>query len=232
MSIILTNRREAGRRLAKKLTAYANHPQTIVLGLPRGGVPVAYEIAKALNLPLDVCLVRKLAVPENPEFAIGAIAEDSLITSYSGEIIIIDENTTQTKGLDKEEINAIAAQEKAELKWRDRCYRHFRSPMEIRERIVILVDDGIATGLTIHAAVTALKQHEPAKIIIAVPVVSLEIIGQFKAQFDNIEIICIKSPKYLSAVSFWYEDFTETTDREVCELLSEFTQQQPVVGSC
>ena len=104
--------------------------------------------------------------------------------------------------------------------------------MEIRERIVILVDDGIATGLTIHAAVTALKQHEPAKIIIAVPVVSLEIIRQFKAQFDHIEIICINSPKYLSAVSFWYEDFTETTDREVCELLSEFTQQQPVVGSC
>ena len=231
MSIILANRKEAGRRLAKKLTAYANHPRTIVLGLPRGGVPVAYEIAKALNLPLDVCLVRKLAVWDNPEFAIGAIAEDSLITSYSGEVIIIDENTAQTKSLDREKIEAIAAREKAELRWRDRCYRHFRSPMEIQEQIVILVDDGIATGLTIHAAVTALNQHGPAKIIIAVPVVSLEIIEQLKTQFDNIEIICVNSPKYLSAVSFWYEDFTETTDREVCELLSQFTQQ-PVVGSC
>ncbi|MGK7892804.1 MAG: phosphoribosyltransferase, partial [Xenococcus sp. (in: cyanobacteria)] len=176
MSIILTNRREAGRRLAKKLTAYANHPQALVLGLPRGGVPVAYEIAQALNLPLDVCLVKKLGSPENPEFAIGAIAEDSLITNYSGEVIIIDENTTQTKGLDKEEINAIAAQQKAELQWRDRCYRHFRSPMKIEGRIVILVDDGVATGLTIHAAVTALKQHDPEKIIIAVPVISLQII--------------------------------------------------------
>ncbi len=231
MSIILTNRKEAGRRLAKKLTAYANHPQTLVLGLPRGGVPVAYEIAKALNLPLDVCLVRKLAVPDNPEFAIGAIAEDSLITNYSGEVIIIDKNTTQMKGLDKEEINAIAAREKAELQWRDRCYRHFRSPMEIEGRIIILVDDGVATGLTIHAAVTALNKHQPAKIIIAVPVISLEIIKQFQAQFDNIEIICVNSPKYLSAVSFWYEDFRETSDREVCELLSEFSQQ-PVVGSC
>ncbi|MDJ0900065.1 MAG: phosphoribosyltransferase family protein [Xenococcus sp. MO_188.B8] len=230
MSIILTNRREAGRRLAKKLTAYANHPQALVLGLPRGGVPVAYQIAKALNLPLDVCLVRKLAAPENPEFAIGAIAEDSLITNYSGEVVIIDENTTQTKGLDKEEIKAIAAREKAELKWRDRCYRHFRCPMEIEGRIVILVDDGVATGLTVHAAVTALKQHEPAKIIIAVPVISLQIINQFKAQFNNIEIVCVSSPKYLSAVSFWYENFTETTDREVCELLSELTQK-PVVSS-
>ena len=230
MSIILTNRKQAGRRLAKKLTAYANHPQALVLGLPRGGVPVAYEIAQALNLPLDVCLVRKLAVPENPEFAIGAIAEDSLITNYSGEVIIIDKNTTQIKGLDKEEINAIAAKEKAELKWRDRCYRHFRSPMKIEGRIVILVDDGVATGLTIHAAVTALKQHEPEKIIIAVPVISLEIINQFKAQFDKIEIVCVNSPKHLAAVSFWYEDFRETSDREVCELLSEFTQQ-PVVSS-
>lgn len=230
MSIILTNRREAGRRLAKKLTAYANHPQALVLGLPRGGVPVAYEVAKALNLPLDVCLVRKLAVPENPEFAIGAIAEDSLITNYSGEVIIIDKNTTQTKSLDKEEINAIAAQQKAELQWRDRCYRHFRSPMEIAKRIVILVDDGVATGLTIHAAVTALNQHQPAKIVIAVPVISLQVIKQFKAQFKRIEIVSVNSPKYLSAVSFWYEDFRETSDREVCELLSEFTQQ-PVFSS-
>ena len=134
--------------------------------------------------------------------------------------------------MDREEIEAIAAQQKAELQWRDRCYRHFRSPMEIQDRIVILVDDGVATGLTIHAAVTALNKHEPAKIIIAVPVVSLEIIGQFEAQFDNIEIVCVNSPKYLSAVSFWYEDFTETTDREVCELLSQITQQQPVIGSC
>ncbi|ELS03011.1 putative phosphoribosyltransferase [Xenococcus sp. PCC 7305] len=225
MSIILTNRREAGRRLARKLSAYANHPQTVVLGLPRGGVPVAYEIAKALNLPLDVCLVKKLALPENPEFAIGAIAEDSLITNYSGEVIIVDENTRKIKGLDKAKINAIAAQQKAELQWRDRCYRHFRAPREICDQTVILVDDGVATGLTIHAAVTALNQHKPEKIIIAVPVISLQIIKQLKYQLEKIEIICVNSPQSLSAVSFWYEDFSETTDREVCELLSEFAPQ-------
>ena len=223
MNAVFSNRREAGRRLAKKLTAYANHPQAIVLGLPRGGVPVAYEIAKNLNLPLDVCLVKKLDLPDCPEIAIGAIAEDALVHDYSGKITIIDENTAQIHGVNQEQIRAIAAQGKAELRWRDCCYRHFRPMLKIRERVVIVVDDGIATGLTMHAAVTALRQREPEKIIIATPIASLPAIEQLTAQVED--VACLIQPTFLKAVGFWYEDFNPITDREVCELLSQETHK-------
>ncbi|MGL5795322.1 MAG: phosphoribosyltransferase family protein, partial [Waterburya sp.] len=136
MNVVFPNRREAGRQLAEQLTDYANHPQAIVLGLPRGGVPVAYEIAKILNLPLDVCLVKKLGLPDSSETAMGAIAEDALIHDYSGNITIIDKNMTQVHGVNAEQRNAIAAQAKAELKWRAECYRHCRPMLKIRQHTV------------------------------------------------------------------------------------------------
>ncbi|MGF1539947.1 MAG: phosphoribosyltransferase [Pleurocapsa sp.] len=227
MKTVLLNRQEAGRKLATKLTAYTNHPQAIVLGLPRGGVPVAYEIAKNLNLPLDVCLVRKLGLPQNPEVAMGAIAEDALVPDYSGNLIIVDENTTQLHAIDDQQVQAIAAREKAELRWRDRCYRNFRPMLTIVDRIVILVDDGIATGLTMHAAVTVLKQNRPEKIIIATPVASSSALEQLKSQVDD--ITCLIIPKYFGAVGLWYEDFKQISDREVCDLLSQETQKTPLL---
>ena len=221
MSRVFSNRREAGQKLAQKLTAYANHPQAIVLGLPRGGVPVAYEIAKTLNLPLDVCLVKKLGLPNHPEIAMGAIAEDELLPDYCGNITIINQNTAHLHGVYSEQIQAISSRAKVELRWRDRCYRSFRPMLKIPQSSVIVVDDGIATGQTMEAAVTVLRQHKPEKIIIATPVASKSVIKQLAAKVDN--FVCLMKPKSLVAVGFWYEDFTQTTDREVCDLLSQET---------
>lgn len=223
MKAVFPNRREAGRRLATKLIAYANNPQAIVLGLPRGGVPVAYEIAKSLNLPLDVCLVRKLSLPNYPETAMGAIAENALVHNYSGNITIINRNIAQIHGVNSEQIKAIAAKEQAELRWRDSCYRHCRPMLKIPGCIVIVVDDGIATGLTMQAAITALRQHRPEKIVIATTVASLSAVKQLATEVDD--IICLIKPKELRAVSLWYEDFTQTTDQEVCDLLSQETDK-------
>ncbi len=223
MNAVFIDRSEAGRKLAQQLTAYVNHPQAIVLGLPRGGVPVAYEIAKSLNLPLDVCLVKKLGLPDYPETAMGAIAESALIHDYSGNITIIDENITQSNDVDQEQIKAIAAGAKAELRWRECCYRHYRPLLKIKGNLVILVDDGIATGLTMHAAVTALQSHQPQKIIIATPVAAQKTIRQLTTLVD--EITCLVTPKSLGAVGFWYEDFSQVSDQEVCNLLSKQTHK-------
>lgn len=223
MKPILPNRKEAGRRLAKELTVYADCPQAIVLGLPRGGVPVAYEIAKELNLPLDVCLVRKIGLPNFPETAMGAIAEEALVHDYSGIITIIDENISQMQQVSPEQIKAIAAREKAELRWRDRCYRSFRPMLRTRNRIIILVDDGIATGLTMHAAVTALQRHQPEKIVVAAPVASPRAIATLTPMVDK--IACLFTPQNFQAVGFWYEDFSPISDRQVCELLSRETHK-------
>ncbi|WP_036486578.1 phosphoribosyltransferase [Myxosarcina sp. GI1] len=221
MNRVFPNRREAGRRLAQKLTAYANHPQAIVLGIPRGGVPVAYKIANTLNLPLDVCLVKKLSLPNHPETAMGAIAEDELLPEYCGNITIIPQNTAQIHKVNSEQIQAIAARAKVELRWRDRCYRSFRPMLKIPQRTVIVVDDGIATGQTMQAAVAVLKRHKPEKIIIATPVASKPAIEELAAKVDD--FVCLMKPKALVAVGFWYEDFTQTKDREVCDLLSQQT---------
>ncbi len=223
MKTVFSNRREAGKRLATKLAAYANHPQAIVLGLPRGGVPVAYEVAKTLNLPLDVCLVRKLYLPNDSETAMGAIAEDALLPNYCSNITVIDQDTGKIHGVNSEEIKTIAAKEKAELRWRDRCYRSFRPMLKIPQRFVIIVDDGIATGQTMQAAVTVLRQHKPEKIIIATPVAALPAVEKLATQVDDF-VYSIK-PKLLGAVGFWYEDFTQITDREVCDLLSQVTHK-------
>ncbi|WP_019506020.1 phosphoribosyltransferase [Pleurocapsa sp. PCC 7319] len=224
-----SDRREAGRKLAQKLTPYANNPDAIVLGLPRGGVPVAYEIAKNLNLALDVCLVRKLGLPFYPETAMGAISEATLIHDHDSKVTIIDENSTLMHRVTEEQINIIVAQETVELKRRDRLYRKSRSPLKIRDCIVILVDDGIATGLTMLAAVTALRKQKPKKIIIATPVASWSAIEQLTTQVDD--IVCLNTPKAFNAVGFWYQDFSQTTDQEVCELLSQQTRNT-LAGSC
>ena len=218
MNAVFTNRRDAGRKLAQQLLKYRDRAKAIVLGLPRGGVPVAYEIAKKLNLPLDVCLVKKLGLPGNSELAMGAVAENSLIHDYDGHITIINRQQAYINKLDREEVHAIAAKEKAELRWRESCYRHSRPMLTISDRIIIVVDDGMATGLSMHAAIEALSQHQPAKIIVAIPIASQQAIYRLKPLVDN--FICLATPKSLGAVGFWYEDFSQTTDKEVCELLS------------
>ncbi|MBE9045979.1 phosphoribosyltransferase [Pleurocapsales cyanobacterium LEGE 10410] len=222
MNAVFSNRRDAGRRLAQQLTSYFNHPQAIVLGLSRGGVPVAYEIAKVLHLPLDVCLVKKIGLPDAPEKTVGAIAEDALVHDYSGKITIIDENITQKSVLELAQIQAIAARVKADLRWRECCYRHYRPLLKIAGSVVIIVDDGIATGLTMHAAITALQRHQPQKLILAVPVAPEETLQQFETLTDD--ITCLITPQSLGAVGFWYEDFDRVSDRQVCDLLSRETR--------
>lgn len=257
------NRREAGQRLAQKLTLYANCSNTIVLGLPRGGIPVAYEIANYLNLALDICLVRKLGLPFYPETAMGAIAlslkktascsiatnvipmaidfssslpasakpiaEATLAHDQDIKITIVDQKTVLMHGVTQEQIDRIIAQETVELSRRNRLYRNSRPPLKVKDCTLILVDDGIATGLTILAAVTTLSQHQPKKIIIATPVASPSAIEQLTAQVDG--ITCLKTPKSFNAVGFWYQDFSQTTDQEVCELLSQEASDS-FAGSC
>lgn len=221
MNTVFFDRHDAGQKLAQQLLAYTNEPGTIVLGLPRGGVPVAYEIAKTLNIPWDVCLVRKIGLPKYPETAMGAVAEDALLHNYSGSITIIDQDTAKTSGLSLGQIQAIAAKEKAELKWRESCYRHSRPMLKICNRTIIVADDGMATGLTMHAAVEILCQHQPVSIIVATPVASRQAIAKLEPLVDR--ITCLIKPQYLGAVGLWYKDFSQITDQEVCELLNQQT---------
>ena len=205
------NRSEAGRLLAQKLKPiYANRSEVIVLGLPRGGIPVAYEIAQVLNAPLDICLVRKLGVPGHQELAMGAIS--------TGTIVIINEDIVSSLGISKQEIEQVATQEWQELKRRDRVYRGDRPVPNLNHRIVILVDDGIATGSTLKAALTTIRQQQPKRIVIAVPVASPDICQELKDEVD--EVVCLLTPEWLYSISLWYDDFSPTTDEEVCRLLA------------
>ena len=223
MNAVFIDRRDAGQKLAQSLLNYANKPNAIVLGLPRGGVPVAYEIAKKLNLPLDVCLVRKLGFPNNREVAMGAVAESSLIHDYDGHITILDRDRVKITGIKDELVQAIAAKEKAELRWRESCYRHYRPMLTVTDRIVIVVDDGMATGLTMHAAVEALNRCKPAKVVVATPVASPQAMAMLEDLVDD--IICVVTPQSFGAVGFWYENFAQIADREVCDLLAKHSQQ-------
>jgi erythromycin esterase-like protein/adenine/guanine phosphoribosyltransferase-like PRPP-binding protein len=204
------DRREAGRLLAAKLTAYANRPDVIVLALPRGGVPVAYEVARALRAPLDVFVVRKLGVPGYEELAMGAVA--------TGDIRVLNDQIVRDLRIPDYVIDQVAAEGGEELARRERAYRGGRSPLEVRGRTVILVDDGLATGATMRAAVKALRQHEPARIIVAVPTASPDTCEELRAEVD--EVVCAITPEPFYAVGYWYEDFTQTTDQEVRELLA------------
>ncbi len=205
------NRTEAGRLLASRLTDYANHPDILVLGLPRGGVPVAFEVAKALNLPLDICIVRKLGVPGHKELAMGAIA--------SGGVRVLNYDVVSWLGISGKTIDEVAARELRELQRRDRAYRGDRPPLDVRDRTVILVDDGIATGSTMRAAITVLKSQQPQQIIVAVPVAPLETCHEMQAEVDK--LVCLMTPEPFYAIGLWYEDFAQTTDEEVRNLLAE-----------
>jgi predicted phosphoribosyltransferase len=214
------NRIEAGRQLAEKLDKYAGREDVIVLGLPRGGVPVAYEVAKRLRAPLDVFLVRKLGVPGFEELAAGAIA--------SGGVRVLNEDVMRAIPHADEVIEAVTAREAAELERREQIYREGRPPPELRDRIVILVDDGLATGASMRAAVKALRQHGAAKIVVAVPVGPPDTCRELEEEAD--ETICLSTPVFFQAVGQYYEDFSQTTDEDVRELLARAAQERPAPG--
>jgi len=217
MERAFSNRAEAGRQLAEKLDKYAGRKDVIVLGLPRGGVPVAYEVAKRLRAPLDVFIVRKLGVPGFEELAAGAIA--------SGGVRVLNEEVMRAIPYAEEAIEAVTVRETAELERREQIYREGRPSPELRDRVVILVDDGLATGATMRAAVKALRQRGAAKIVVAVPVGPPDTCREIEQEAD--ETICLSTPPFFQAVGQYYEDFSQTSDADVRELLSQAAQDIP-----
>jgi predicted phosphoribosyltransferase len=206
--MLFRDRFDAGRVLASKLRSFANRAGVVVLALPRGGVPVGFEVAKALNAPLDVFVVRKLGVPGYEELAMGAIA--------TGGIRVLDEDVVEALGIPDEVIDRVAAKEERELERRERDYREGRPPVDVQGRIVILVDDGLATGSSMRVAVLALKRKRPAQIVVAVPVAPMTCV-EFQSEVD--QIICAVTPEPFRSVGQWYEDFSQTSDEEVRDLL-------------
>lgn len=204
------DRADAGRALAAELSAYAGRDDVVVLALPRGGVPVGYEVARALGAPLDVFIVRKLGVPGHEELAMGAIA--------SGGVRVLNESVVQPLRIPESVIDTIAAREQAELERREREYRDGRPAPDVRGRTVILVDDGLATGATMRAAAQALRLQQPARVVVAVPVSAEESCEELRTQVDD--IVCSMTPHPFYGVGMWYEDFSQTTDAEVRELLA------------
>jgi predicted phosphoribosyltransferase len=209
------NRSDAGRRLAAQLTVFAGQPDVLILALPRGGVPVAFEIACALHVPLDVWVVRKLGAPTIPELAIGAIA--------SGGVQIVAPHITRELGLSHHQIEDIAARERMELERREKAYRGDRRPVDVARKTAIVVDDGLATGATMRAAIAALRHLHPARVVVAVPVAARAVCEQLGHEADD--VVCLWTPADLDCVGQWYEDFTQTSDAEVCELLRRAEQQ-------
>jgi putative phosphoribosyl transferase len=205
------NRSDAGRQLADALGRSRDLDNAIVLGLPRGGVPVAYEIAQALSLPLDVLVVRKLGLPSQPELAMGAIA--------SGGAVVWNEDVLRFLSSGDEERDRVVAREQAELERRELAYRGRRPPLALSGRVVILVDDGLATGATMEAAVRSVRQLGAARVIVAVPVAATESRDRIARIAD--EVVCLQAPAFFSAVGQWYEDFSQTSDAEVERLLRE-----------
>jgi erythromycin esterase-like protein/predicted phosphoribosyltransferase len=204
------DRRDAGRQVADRLTAYAGRSDVVVLGLPRGGIPVAHEVAMRLKAPFDVFLVRKLGVPGHPELAMGAIAE--------GGIEVLSRDLMRDLGIPRVLIEQVAVRERLELERRDVLYRGTRRAAAVRDRSVVLVDDGLATGSTMEAAILALKQQHPARIVVAVPVGARETCDRLRRMAD--EVVCVSTPEPFNAVGLWYEDFSQTTDEEVKRLLA------------
>jgi putative phosphoribosyl transferase len=227
--MIYRNRSEAGKYLAAQLTSYADRDDVLVLGLPRGGVPVAFEVAKELRAPLDIFLVRKLGLPGHEELAMGAIA--------SGGVRVLNDDVVDYLEISDHVIDSIAAKELTELERRERAYRGNRPEPNVRGKTVILVDDGLATGSTMRAAASALRQQDPARIVVAVPVSAPETCDEYRMGVD--EIICAATPRRFYGVGRWYRDFSQTTDEEVRELLkrskSEHRQvktEEDLVHSC
>jgi len=205
------DRREAGVELAEKVAAYRGRTDVVVLALPRGGVPVAYEVARSLSAPLDIFVVRKLGVPGHRELAMGAIA--------SGGVKVLNDDVVGWYRIPTAVIDEVAREEAIELERREQTYRGQLPPLDLRDRIVLLVDDGLATGSTMKAAVMAVRAHNPARIVVAVPVGAAETCQEFREIAD--EIVCARTPHPFSAVGQWYRDFSETSDAEVRALLHE-----------
>jgi len=214
MERIFSNRTEAGRLLAEKLLKYAGRADVIVLGLPRGGVPVAFEVAQRLGTPFDVFIVRKLGVPGFEELAVGAIA--------SGGVRVLNEDVMRAIPNVDEVIELVTAKETAELERREQSYRDGRPAPELRDRVVILVDDGLATGATMRAAVKALRQCGAARIVVAVPVGPPDTCREIEEEAD--ETVCASTPEFFQAVGQYYEDFSQTSDEEVRDLLARAAQ--------
>jgi predicted phosphoribosyltransferase len=203
------DRRHAGQVLGQKLHGYASVADLIVLGLPRGGVPVAKEVATALNAPLDVFVVRKLGVPRREELAMGAIA--------SGGVRVLNDDVVRSLRIDPQVIEKAARAETVELERREKLYRARRPPLDLAGKVVILVDDGLATGSTMRAAIDAARLHGPAKIVVAVPVAAPSTCESLRSVAD--EVVCAVTPRGLFAVGQWYEDFTQTSDADIADLL-------------
>lgn len=210
-SPIYDDRRDAGRQLATALSNYADRDDVVVLALPRGGVPVAMEVARALHAPLDAFLVRKLGVPGREELAMGAIA--------SGGLQVVNEDVVRVLGIPAAIMDQVAARERSELDRRERTYRDGNPPADITGKVVIIVDDGLATGTTMRAAVLALRQRSPSRIVVAVPVGARETCTAIGQLAD--EVVCPQMPEQFSAVGLWYADFSQTSDEEVRSLLAE-----------
>ena len=208
--MIYRDRTDAGKQLAARLADYADREDVLVLALPRGGVPVAYEVAKALRSPLDIFLVRKLGVPGHEELAMGAIA--------TGGVSVLNDDVINYLRIPGEVIDAVAADELRELERRERAYRGDRPEPDVRGKTIILVDDGLATGSTMRAAASALRQQNPARIVVAVPVSAPQTCNEYRMGVD--EIICASTPEPFMGVGQWYRDFSQTTDEEVRELLA------------
>jgi predicted phosphoribosyltransferase len=204
------DRADAGRRLAEKLAAYANRQDVLVLALPRGGVPVAFEVARALGAPLDVFVARKLGVPGHEELAMGAVA--------TGGVRVLNEGIVHGLGIPDQVIDAVVGRELQELSRRELLYRDGRAPPNVKHKTVILVDDGLATGATMRAAVQALKQQHPDRIVIAVPTASADTCEALRGEADD--VVCAVTPEPFLAVGYWYDDFAQTTDAEVRNLLA------------
>jgi putative phosphoribosyl transferase len=210
------DRSDAGRQLAAQLATYADRSDVVVLALPRGGVPVAFEIARALDAPLDIFLVRKLGLPGQEELAMGAIA--------SGGVTVLNSEVVDTLRIPDRVIDEVAAQEQRELERRERLYRDDRPLLDVRGKTVLLVDDGLATGTSMRAAAAALREQMPDRVVVAVPIAAPETCAAFRDIVD--EIVCAITPDPFYAVGLWFEDFSQTSDDEVRDLLARAAQDQ------
>jgi putative phosphoribosyl transferase len=208
--MMFTNRTEAGDSLARRLEKYAGRDDVLVLGIPRGGVTVAFAAAQALHLPLDILLLRKLGVPDQEELAFGAIA--------SGGVRVLDELTLRELAITPSQVEAVTARERSELERRELAYRGSRPPLAATGKTVILIDDGVATGASVLAAIRALRQLQPAKIVVAVPVAPAAVCDRLCSEAD--EFVSIVSPRYFVAVGQFYDDFSQVSDAEVIDMLS------------
>jgi putative phosphoribosyl transferase len=213
------DRRDAGRRLAGKLSRFKDE-RPVVFALPRGGVPVGYEISRSLRAPLDVCVSRKLGAPDQPEFGIGAVA--------AGGVRVLNEDVVRRLGISDDYIERITAQEIAEVSRRLRYFRGDRPEPDVAGRTAILVDDGLATGVTARAAVEALRSRSPRRLVLAAPVCAAQTAGLLRPTVD--ELVCLQSPKDLGAIGFWYRNFEQTSDEEVVELLERARSERGANG--